>query len=241
MPPIEAERTLGELVLERPGRVQIFEELQLDYCCRGSQTLREAAAQRDLDVQTLVLALEAAERAWEMSSVERDWRQTSFRELSDHIVNVHHAFLRRELPRIGAMIVRVTARHGETLPALEQLEGEFDELREHLLEHMDREEEDLFLVCRTLDEDDGDVAPVLSQQLATHEVAHDTVGKALLRLRELGGDYRAETALCTSHGVMLKSLSGLEQELHQHIHEENNVLFPRLRARLSEAEASASS
>lgn len=166
--------------------------------------------------------------------MERDWSETSLPKLCDHIVNVHHTFLRRELPRIGGMLTEVEARHGEALPRLEDLAAEFDTLRESLVEHMDEEERGLFLLCHSLGEESGELPPDVPGQLFAHEVAHDSVGEALASMRELGDDYDAEAALSTGHGVLLTALNGLERELHQHIHEENNVLFPRLRAYLDE-------
>lgn len=238
MTPIEPERTLSELVLEQPGRARIFEELQLDYCCGGDSSLAATATERSLDLRTLVLLLEAEERAFGASRTERDWREATFAELCGHIVEVHHAFLRRELPSTGEILAKVVARHGETLPQLAELETVFNGLQEVLIEHIDREEERLFPLCRSLDEDaDGKAASGGSPELGMHEAAHGAVGQTLVTMRELGGDYQPEQALCTSHGVLLASLNALERDLHQHIHEENNVLFPRLRARLGEAQA----
>ncbi|MGV1049498.1 MAG: DUF542 domain-containing protein [Solirubrobacterales bacterium] len=238
MTPIEPERTLSELVLEQPGRVRIFEELQFDYCCGGDRSLAATATERGLDLRTLVLLLEAQERALGASQPERDWREATFTELCDHIVDVHHAYLRRELPATGELLAKVVSRHGETLPQLTRLESVFDNLQGALIVHLDQEEEVLFPLCRSLDEDaDGKAAGGGSPQLGMHEAAHTAVGQALATMRELGGDYRPEQALCTSHGVLLESLATLERDLHQHIHEENNVLFPRLRARLGEAQA----
>jgi regulator of cell morphogenesis and NO signaling len=239
MAAIEPEQTLAELVLERPGRARVFEELRIDYCCGGRRSLAEVAGQDGLELDTLVAALEAEERSDRGDDPERDWREASFTELCDHIVNVHHAFLRRELPRIGDLIAKVAGRHGGTLPDLSRLEERFNSLRADLIEHIDREEEGVFLLCRSLDEGGEKAPPIASPQLGMHEAAHEGVGESLATIRELAGDYRTEEALCTSHRVLLESLNELERDLHQHIHEENNVLFPMLRERLGKAPSPA--
>jgi regulator of cell morphogenesis and NO signaling len=239
MAAIEPEQTLAELVLERPGRARVFEELRIDYCCGGRRSLAEVAGQDGLELDTLVAALEAEERSGKGDDPEHDWREASFTELCDHIVNVHHAFLRRELPRIGDLIAKVAARHEGTLPDIRRLEEHFDSLRTNLIEHIDREEAGVFLLCRSLDEERDEPPPVASPQLGMHEAAHEGVGESLATIRELAGDYRTEEALCTSHRILLESLSELEQDLHRHIHEENNVLFPMLRERLGETPAPA--
>lgn len=236
---IEPERTLAELVLEQPGRTRIFEELELDYCCGGRRSLADTAAQRGLDARTLVLALEAAERASGIGGAERDWRDASLSELCDHIVDAHHAFLRRELPRIGDLLAKVAGKHGKALPPLKTLEARFGDLHEDLIKHIDQEEEGVFLLCRSLEQDSGDPPPIASPQLGMHEAAHEDVGQALAVIRELSDDYDHERAFCTSHRVLLESLRALERDLHQHIHEENNVLFPRLRERLGETRGQA--
>ena len=233
MSAIDPERTLAELVIEQPGRARIFEELQLDYCCGGQSSLAEAAAQHGLDTRTLAFALEAAEVTTSTSRSERDWQEASFVELCDHIVDVHHAFLRRELPHIDELLAKVVDRHGDTLPTLKELETRFTDLREELIDHIDREEEGLFPFCRSF-EGEAEAEAILPQ-LGMHESAHATVGQALASMRELTDGYRPDQALCTTHRVLLESLHDLERDLHQHIHEENNVLFPRLGARLGEA------
>jgi regulator of cell morphogenesis and NO signaling len=236
MAPIDPERTLGELVVERPRRARIFEELQLDYCCGGGRSLSETAADHGLDGRTLAIALEAAESVPEPNGAERDWREASLTELCDHIVDVHHAFLRRELPRIGDLLAAVSGRHGDTLPSVKELESRFSRLRDDLIEHIDKEEQGAFVLCRRLDGSDAEL-PDVSPQFAMHEAAHEAVGEALAEIRELAGDYRTEDALCTTHRVLLEALHDLERDLHRHIHEENNVLFPRMQARLDEARA----
>lgn len=236
---IEPERTLTELVLEQPGLARAFEELQLDYCCGGGQTLEQAAAKRGLDTRTLVATLEASKSDSDGSCRERDWREASLTELCDHIVDVHHVFLRRELPRIGELVAKVANRHGESQPELRQLEVEFAELREDLIDHIDREEGGVFLLCRDLAGDGAEFSPIVLPQLKMHEAAHTSVGEKLATIRGLAGGFKPREGLCTSHRVMLESLHELERDLHQHIHEENNVLFPLLKERLDETATSA--
>ena len=235
MAPIEFERTLAELVLERPARTRVFEELQLDYCCGGGRSLAESAAERGLDVRTLAATLAASESQGDTAGGpdERDWSEASLSELCDHIVDVHHAYLRSELPRIAELLAKVAAKHGGRRPQLHEMESEFAALHAGLIDHIDREEQGVFLLCRSLDRDDPGL-PAVSPQFGMHEAAHEKVGETLARIRELAGGYEAEAGegLCTSQRVLLQSLSDLERDLHLHIHKENNVLFPRVRARI---------
>jgi regulator of cell morphogenesis and NO signaling len=230
---IDPELSLGELVVEKPELAQIFEELGFDYCCGGKASLAEAAAQQGLDPRTLVFTLEAEGRAFGARPGERDWREVPLGELCDHIVSEHHAFLRREMPRIEELLGKVVSRHGDSVPPLSQLQDEFSALQAALIDHIDREEQGLFPLCHELD-GERETSAESTPQLEMHEAAHANVGKALARMRELAGGYDTTAALCTTHGVMLEALRGFELDLHQHIHEENNVLFPRLRGELTE-------
>lgn len=224
---IDPEQSLGELVAQMPELARTFEELGFDYCCGGRAGLAEAAEQHGLDPRTLALALEADARA-ATAPGERDWRSAPPAELCDHIVSVHHALLRRELPRIEELLEKVVSRHGSALPQLAELQRQFRALHADLIEHIDREEQGLFPLCQRVGDDlplDSEAMPLL----AMHEDAHAGVGGTLAEMRELAGGYDASAALCTTHGVLMESLRGLETDLHQHIHEENNILFPRLR------------
>lgn len=225
---IDPERTLAELVLEQPHLAPVFEQLGLDYCCGGQSRLTDAAAERGLAPAALTAALEAAERADGVSCTERDWREATMTELCDHIVEVHHAYLRRELPQIDGLLTKVVDRHGGRAPELERLQARFGELNGALIDHIDSEEQTVFPLCRSLES--GGEARIVPRGLGVHEAEHAAVGQALRSMRELTGGYDPEQAFCTTHRVLLGSLQELEADLHQHIHEENNILFPRLQA-----------
>lgn len=228
MSQIEATASLVELVTERPARMPIFERLRLDYCCGGSQTLAQACDARGLDVDTvqrLLAALEQGEQP--VGSVEeRDWRQASIGELCDHIVSVHHNGLRGELPRIAELLATVVRVHGKGRPELELTERAFAALRAELEHHLQEEEQVLFPACRALEREDAAVDIALIER---HEAEHVGVGRGLAALRELAGGYDASRALCSTHRSLLEALRHFEADLHQHVHEENNVLFPRVR------------
>ena len=218
--PIDPSRTVAELVLERPSRARVFEKLGLDYCCGGQTPLAEACAARGVPVGQ---ALAALEEATDAPSGERDWTTVPLPELCDHIVSEHHALLREELPRLDALLAKVVRSHGTQRHSLVELHDTFTTLRSDLEEHLAAEEELLFPLVRAGGPYDGD-------QLRELEHDHAWAGSALARMRELAGGYELEEALCNTHRSTLEGLRELERDLHQHIHEENNVLFPRVLA-----------
>ncbi|HEY1367733.1 MAG TPA: DUF542 domain-containing protein [Gaiellaceae bacterium] len=218
---IDSLSTLGELVRERPARARVLERLGLDYCCGGRRTLAEACEERGLDANTVAVFL--AGDAEPVASETVDWGEATVAELCAHIVDVHHERLRWELPRLGDLASRAAEAHGAELPELAELRDVFESLRLELEEHIVDEERQLFprLVA-------GETPS--PEELAQLEREHDEAGAALHRLRELTHGYDRDRALCNVHRTLLDGLHGLELDLHQHVHEENNVLFVRARA-----------
>jgi regulator of cell morphogenesis and NO signaling len=228
MTPIEPTTTLAELVVAQPGRARLLEQLQLDYCCGGSRTLAEACAQRGLDANTVATLIAATDVEPEAARAAHDVTRASIGELCDHVITAHHDLLRRELPLISDLTATVVRVHGVQHPELLDLQRVFASMRTDLEAHMLLEEDKLFPACRATEA--GAMRGVDEELLAEHESDHAEVGQALEALRELSGGYGAKRALCGTHRALLESLHELELDLHQHVHEENNILFPRVRA-----------
>ena len=215
--PIDPSRTVAELVLEQPSRARVFEELGIDYCCGGKTPLAEACAARGLAVDDAATALDAAV---ELPTSERDWTAAPLAELCDHIVSEHHDRLRAELPRLDDLLEKVVRAHGDERPSVIELRDTFTALRSDLEEHLVAEEEQLFPLVRA-------GGPYDAEQVRELEHDHEWAGSALGRMRNLTDGYDLEQSLCNTHRATLDGLRELELDLHQHIHEENNVLFPR--------------
>ena len=214
---IDPSRTVADLVIEQPSRARVFEELGVDYCCGGKQSLSSACDARGLAVDDAIAALESAAG---VLSDERDWTQVPLPELCDHIVSIHHDRLREELPRLDGLLEKVVRAHGDERPELAELRDTFVALRSELEEHITTEETQLFPLVRS-------GGPYDVDQVGALEHDHEWAGSALAKLRDLSDGYDLDHALCNTHRATLEGLRELELELHQHIHEENNVLFPR--------------
>jgi len=225
---IEPTDTLADLVVEQPGRARLFEQLQLDYCCGGTRTLADACAQRGLDTDTVATLIVATDAEPDRAREPHDVTRASIGDLCDHIVTAHHDQMRRELPVIADLTATVVRVHGVQHHELLDLQRVFTSMSADLEAHMALEEDTLFPACRATEA--GTIRGVDDELLAEHEADHVEVGQALAALRELSGGYGAKRALCGTHRALLESLSELELDLHQHVHEENNILFPRVRA-----------
>jgi regulator of cell morphogenesis and NO signaling len=243
---IDNRSSLGALVAERPERIRLFEQLRLDYCCGGSRSLAEACEGRGLDAATVRVLIEATDEARgadEREAVDsdegRDWRQAGVGELCDHIVSVHHARLREELPQLTELLATVVRVHGEGRPELARAERAFAALRAELEPHLTEEERSLFPACERLERLGRDGGALDLDEVDRHQAEHAGVGRRLAELRELAGGYEESRALCSTHRATLRALRDLEADLHRHVHEENNVLFARVRELAAGAAAPA--
>jgi regulator of cell morphogenesis and NO signaling len=230
---IDHASTLGELAAQQPRAAALFERLGLDYCCGGRRTLEHACRQQGLDTKTVGALLHAlADEPHDVDLDAHDVARATIPELCEHIVTRHHNPLRRDLARITDLMATVVRVHGKTHPELLDLQRLFTAIRSDLETHMGIEEETLLPACRAVAED-PETAVLDPGLLVLLEDDHATTGEALCALREVAGGYRAETALCSTHRAMLNALRAFELDMHRHVHEENNVLFPRVRARIA--------
>ena len=218
--------TVGQLVAERPSRARVFEKFGIDYCCGGRRPLEQACRDRAVDVQVV---LEELRHNDARRVPERDWAALGMARLADHIERTHHDYLRQELPRLNFLTHKVAAAHGQRHPELVRLRDVFSAFKAELLNHMQKEELVVFPLCRRLEagEVDGEAAgPGMRRpvDVLTHE--HDAAGRALEEMRRLAGDYVPPADACNTYRALLDSLKELEADMHQHVHLENNVLFP---------------
>lgn len=230
---VSSTATLGDLVARRPSRAELFERLRFDYCCGGTKTLAEACREQGLDPEAIRRMIVAQDNAPEQPIVieQRDWREASLTGLCEHIVEVHHNGLRRHLPRVGELLSSVMRVHGPVHLRLRELPETFAALRGELEPHLELEEQVLFPACRELEA--GTRTALDEALLGILEHDHREVGDALAKLRELTDGYDPSGALCRTHHHLLDALRALELDLHQHVHEENNILLPRIRSILN--------
>jgi regulator of cell morphogenesis and NO signaling len=220
--------TVGAIVRDRPSLSRLFEQAKVDYCCGGKKTLEEACRKQGIDPQAFLAQLETAIATEPESDVPI--ADLSLTELADHIEQIHHVYLHSELPRLERMTAKVAAVHGDKEPRLHQIKDVFLALSQELATHLMKEEQVLFPMIRQLEA--SDTLPVfhcgsLANPVRRMEFEHDEAGNALAQLRQLTDDFTPPEWACNTYRAMLDALATFEQDMHQHIHKENNVLFPR--------------
>ena len=228
MTSIQATDTVAEIVTRCPALSRLFEQEKIDYCCGGKKPLEDACEKKGLDPTLFIAKLEG----FLQTDAEQDIvniSTMSLTELADHIEQTHHAYLREEFPRLDRMTKRVASVHGDREPRLLEIREVYVALSEELLSHLGKEEQVLFPMVRQIDACKttpqfycGSLANPIQQM----ELEHTQAGSALEKLRELTDNYRPPGWSCNTYRAMFDALHELEQDLHQHIHKENNVLFP---------------
>jgi regulator of cell morphogenesis and NO signaling len=219
-------RTVGELVAERPGRSRVFQAFNIDFCCQGGLTLNAACERKGVSPQTVVEQLEA-EQADKATPAENP-AELPLEELAVYIVETHHRFLRRELPRLHAMAARVAQVHGGHTPSLVEVFDVFNALDRELAEHIMKEEQVLFPAAVALARGETAMMP-LEGPIACMIHEHEDAGGALARLRELTNGFQPPAEACNTYRALFAGLHDLEEDLHRHIHLENAVLFPAVK------------
>lgn len=189
----------------------------------------EACQGRSLDPEQVLSQIREV-IATSGASDDRDWTQAPLAALCDHIEQTHHAYLKAELPRLTAIVAKVAAVHGDAHPELGEVKKVFAELRAELEPHMFKEDRILFPAIRQLAQSASSPAfpfGTIANPIRMMEFEHDHAGDALERIRVLTGDYQPPSSACNTYRAMLDGLRQLEQDMHIHVHKENNILFPR--------------
>lgn len=221
------ERTVGELVAERPGRSRVFQSVGIDFCCQGGRTLRDACERKGIAAETVVEQLEA--EAADKSAPEQNPANLPPAELVAYLVETHHGFLWRELPRLFAMAERVAHVHGGHTPSLVELFQVFNGLQAELTEHLMKEERILFPAITAMSRGEMEPGP-LDGPIACMLHEHDDAGAALDQLRELSHGFEPPPDACNTYRALFAGLRDLDEDLRRHIHLENSVLFPAAQA-----------
>jgi regulator of cell morphogenesis and NO signaling len=228
MAQVNLSSSVGNWVTAHPQTSRVFEALQIDYCCGGGKSLEQACWDRGLDPKQVVQQLEQAVTEDEEST--ENWLDASLSELCGHIEQMHHAYLKVELPRLTNMIAKVVNAHGASHPELATVQEVFTSLRAELEPHMFKEEQVLFPAIRQLEQSSDDPSfpfGTVANPIRMMEQEHDDAGYALSRIHTLTRDYQVPEDACNTYRAMLAGLCQLERDMHRHVHKENSILFPR--------------
>lgn len=210
---------VGEIASAHPLATRVFARHKIDFCCGGGAPLQTVCNKLGLNADDILVEIN---KELEETDITTHWNEAPLTDLIEHIVSTYHVSLKEELPRLEIMAKKVNAVHGDKDPErLQAIETVFCEMKEELLSHMMKEEQILFPMIAN-----GQGANA-SDPVSVMEHEHDSAGDALRKLRELTNDFTPPEDACNTWRALWHSLAALEQDTHQHIHLENNILFPR--------------
>ena len=224
--------SLAQIVNTNHKAASVFEKYHLDFCCKGKRSLEQACSEQQLTVSQVTEELENVfENENTTSAIEFD--KMNLTQLSDYIIQTHHAYVKNEMPQIYAYLQKVSSKHGERHPELYKIFQTFAAVKEEMEGHMKKEELILFPRIKELeklaDNENTDLQlniNYLQSPITMMEQEHDHAGNLLNDIRVLSNDYMPPQDACTTYRLCFAALKAFELDLHQHVHLENNILFP---------------
>lgn len=215
------QQTLAGIALSNHGFIPVLEKYSLDFCCRGKKTLAEACAEKNIPVTAVVDEMKETIRSGEPLIPFADM---TAEQLVSHIIIQHHFYVKSNIATIYAHIEKVATKHGERYPHMHKVLALFAEAVNELLPHLEKEEKILF--PRIVEIATNKTPGGLDAPIRMMETEHDDVGQIMFEIRELTNHYTPPEGACNTHRICLEELKAFEENLHQHVHIENNILFP---------------
>lgn len=222
--------TLKEIVTADFRAAAIFEKYSLDFCCRGGKTIHEACSDKAVNLDSVLADLNEIRGD---APGKESLSDLSIRDLIHRIVSVHHGYVRRMMPVLRAHTQKVSAVHGANHPEVVGIAERFERVAVELEQHMAKEEQILFPYLNVLeDASEGQqrVYPppfgTAKNPISMMEAEHQAAGDALYEIRSMSSSYTPPPDACTTYRVTYQELEEFERDLHQHVHAENNLLFP---------------
>lgn len=230
--------TLGDFVALYPKTKRVFGKFGLDYCCGGKQKIQIAAEEKNIDLNELTLALEKTIME-SNKNTEKIWINEPLTDIINHIVSKHHAYLWEELPYVNELLEKVVKvhgpKHGDVLNGLNNI---YKTLKTNLEQHLKVEETQLFPYVKELEVSvktkNADKETELKKIIGVLYKEHEEAGDALSQIRNLTSNFLSPDDACESFEALYENLQLIEADLHEHVHLENTVLFPRITERMSD-------
>lgn len=237
--------SLAQIVNSNHKAASIFEKYHLDFCCKGKRSLEQACTEQQLAIHQVTEELENI-FSNDIDIATIDFEKMNLTQLCDYILQTHHAYVKNEMPQIYAYLQKVSSKHGERHPELFKLFQIFTAVKEEMEGHMKKEELVLFPRIKELQKlADNEKARLqlnigyLQSPITVMEQEHDHAGGLLNDIRIFSNDYTPPQDACTTYRLCFAALKAFELDLHQHVHLENNVLFPKAIEIFKELQATA--
>lgn len=221
--------TLAKIVTLKPQAAQLLEKYNLDYCCGGKKTLHDALSDNAERLDEIKIELDII-FSKKNSDSEIKYDDLSLTQLVDHIISKHHAYVKEYAPIINEHLKKVADKHGLRHPSLIKIKQLFDDVKREMENHMMKEEVILFPRIKSLEtvQDNHDISKESIQTpINVMMKEHDIAGGLMNEIRKLTWNYLPLVDACTTFRLTFDELRQFEEDLHLHVHLENNILFPK--------------
>ncbi len=222
------QETVGEIAAKDVRKAEVFKKLGIDFCCGGKKSIKEAAAEAGLDERQVLAKLDEAEQIAPTAGANHDFDKWDLGFLADYIYNVHHRYVRENGPIIEQLADKVALRHGVEHHELMKLAHGMHEFMADLYSHLEKEEKQVFPVAKDLERQIGITEQKMADVVKFMEEEHESAGEELRNFRSLTKDYKLPANACNSYTYLYEKIKEFESDLFQHIHLENNILFPKI-------------
>ena len=221
-----SELSLGEIVADDFRTASIFTKAGLDFCCGGKKSLRQACEEKSLKPDSLEILLNELHN--QPVDASKDFKSWELDFLADYIVHTHHKYVLKVLPELAFYTGKIAAVHGHNHPELLEVADLFGKVNTELLQHLQKEEAVLFpAIKEALRGDSTEVRNVIASEISRMNGEHEFAGGAIDFINELTGNYSLPEDACQTYLVTMKLLRQFEEDLHIHVHLENNILYPK--------------
>lgn len=228
---LESSETIGDITAKDWRKAQVFKKYGIDFCCGGKKSVREACAEKGIDATKVEQELQQVSNTTAGGYTNYDEWNLDF--LADYVVNTHHQYVRKNIPELMGYASKVARVHGDRHPELLPIEELVAKISKELTEHMEAEEKQLFPEVKKIMGAKNTNTPYTSAEKSFEnlveemEKEHDSVGRDMDEIRTLSNNYALPEDACASYTLLYKMLDDFENDLHTHIHLENNILFPK--------------
>lgn len=223
---MKRDMTIGEIVALDYRAASVFKNAGIDFCCGGKKGLDETCSEKGISKTEILEKLDELELTSDTTNHKFIEWDPGF--LCDYIMNIHHKYVLRTLPELVTYTSKISSVHGERHPELKTVADLFAQINTELLQHLKKEEEILFpLIKKVQSIDKGESLETIISEITRLSEEHESAGGAMDKINELTSGYKVPEDACNTYIVTMKLLNEFEDDLHTHVHLENNILFPK--------------
>jgi len=223
---MKKDKTIGEIVAADYRAASVFKEAGIDFCCGGKKSIEETCAEKGIDKSELISKLERLEST--PNTTTHNFIEWELGFLCDYVVNTHHKYVLKSLPVLVAYTEKIASVHGDRHPELREVTRLFSHINEELLQHLKNEEKILFpAIKEVLKSGSPEAKETIKSEISRLSGEHEFAGGVMDKINVITSGYLVPDDGCNTYQIAFRLLNEFEDDLHTHVHLENNILYPK--------------